>query len=60
MLHMVGGATNPDDVLAEENAAGDITFVNGHSEGETNATGTFGDCSSTEDAPTCDNPSQGE
>jgi hypothetical protein len=60
MLHMVGGATGPDDVLAEENGAGDITFVNGHNEGETNATGTFGDCSSTEDAPTCDNPSQGE
>jgi hypothetical protein len=58
ILHMVGGATGVDDVLAEENANGDITFVNGHSDTETNATGTFGDCSSTEDAPTCDNPSQ--
>jgi hypothetical protein len=37
---------------------GSYILVNGHSDTETNATGTFGDCSSTEDAPTCDNPSQ--
>jgi hypothetical protein len=57
ITHMVRDATKPEDVLATEDAAGTITFAEGHSNTETNASGTFGDCSTTLDPPTCDIPS---
>jgi hypothetical protein len=54
ITHMIRDATSPTDVLATENANGDITFADGHSNTETNASGSFGDCSTTLDPPTCD------
>ncbi|KAF1920972.1 hypothetical protein BDU57DRAFT_509485 [Ampelomyces quisqualis] len=57
ITHMVRDATRPEDVLATEDAAGTITFAAGHTNTETNASGTFGDCSTTLDPPTCDIPS---
>lgn len=57
ITHMVKDATKPEDVLATEDASGTITFAEGHSDTETNASGTFGDCSTTLDPPTCDIPS---
>lgn len=54
ITHMQKGATAPDQVLATEDADMNIAYVNGQS--GPNASGTFGACSSTTEAPTCDSP----
>lgn len=59
ITHMVKDATDRDEILATEDADGKQTFTSGHNKDEANASGTFGDCTSTLDPPTCDIPSQG-
>lgn len=54
ITHMQNGATKPDEVLATEDADMNISYLDGQS--GPNASGTFGDCSSTTEAPTCDSP----
>ncbi|KAF1821949.1 uncharacterized protein K489DRAFT_370846 [Dissoconium aciculare CBS 342.82] len=43
MLHMVKDTTDPSQVLAEEDADGKITYVNGYADGTPNSTGNFDD-----------------
>lgn len=54
ITHMQKGATAPDQVLATEDADMNIVYVDGQS--GPNAGGTYGDCSSTTEPPTCDSP----
>jgi len=58
ITHMLRDATKKEEILATEDADENITFTDGH-DGEKNASGVFGDCSSTTDPPTCDNPNEG-
>lgn len=59
ITHMVRDATDRQDILATEDANENLSFADGHNDDEANASGTFGDCTSTLDPPTCDIPSQG-
>ncbi|OAK95733.1 hypothetical protein IQ06DRAFT_352017 [Phaeosphaeriaceae sp. SRC1lsM3a] len=59
ITHMLKDATTREEVLATEDVDGKQSFTDGHSAGESNASGTFGDCTTTLDPPTCDIPSQG-
>ncbi|KAF2749054.1 hypothetical protein M011DRAFT_466168 [Sporormia fimetaria CBS 119925] len=56
--HMVKDTTDPNAVIATDDGDGGLTYKDGHSAGETNASGTYGDCSGSarKRQETCDRP----